>query len=202
MCMLHEIVNECNARLAAAGCPVQVEDGPYAEETTWGKERIVLSHDTGGGDSFGPPIGARGNPHMALSMEVGFVARVYAKSGRRGALYFEHVRRAYKIVHAFSIAITNVCRARKQACTLQGGRIVQVVDLNKSFNDAGVVYEITGRIGMAVFDAKWDGEGNEEITVGADLIKTTAYASAQGGDPTDSNNDGVPDNAENVWTEE
>lgn len=192
--MLHEIANECNVLLAADGCPVRVEDGPYVEETRWAGEKIVLSYASSG-DSFGPVRGSHRNPQQVGIISIAFVARIYVQSARKGALYFEHVRRLHKIRDSFLIALLTTCRTRSQECTLQGGKLVQVKDLTGSFNEAGVVYEITGSIPAAISRYDWAGEAAEELVIVDGLIVTTAYAAL---DPTDDNDNGIPDNAQQV----
>lgn len=198
--MIHEISTEVATRLKAAGCPIEVVDGPPWAETTWGGERIMFTLDEGG-DSFGPVQGTHVNPRLVAVRSVAFFVRISAQSKRAGALFFEHTRRVEAILDQVIVALSDVCRLREQPLQIRSGKWLPVKDLEKSTMAAGAVYELSATVGRGISRKNWQGEAAEEITITEGLIKTTAYASAKGGDPTDSNDDGVPDNAETIATE-
>jgi hypothetical protein len=169
--MLREIARELETALKAKACPLPVYFGPESTKTsTWARERIVLEHDTGAADSFGPARSQTKNPKHRMTRNCAAKVTIFAQAPAPGAQPFEHFRRAEHALDLVLVQLEAVILARKNAWTIKSGRFVQPDDLVKSEKAAGAVYELAFTVERAVVDRTWAGDKRPEATVGTDGV--------------------------------
>jgi hypothetical protein len=171
--MIHEIGVELQAKLKARGCPFQVEDGPEkTSPTTWGRERIVIAYDETG-DRFGWARSQRANPPHRATCSMGCKITIYAQHRSSGALPFEHTRRARAVVDQVVVALYEIASARKNACTITGGRFFTPADLQESEIERGAAYELKFTFDRGVYERTWANAIRPTTTVTDGLITGT-----------------------------
>ena len=200
--MIHELGAELAARIGEKGCPFGVVDGP--EPTTqaggWGRERIVIEHDTSGSASFGPARSQSINPkHRHVAVE-GYKLTIYAKSAHPGATVFEHRRRATKVRNVVVAAMDYVAAVRKNRWLPTAGTFITPPDLVGAEKPGGAVYELKFTYESPIEERTFADATAEEFTVDATNLESTAEASLYRGEDDDSNPNNVPAAAETVAT--
>lgn len=164
--MIHEVaVVELNAQLASKGCPFRAVDGPeFRPTTTFSRERIVVEHDPNG-DNFQSRHLADRHPRTRLTREVGVKITIYAQEPRKGATYWEHIRRAEHVLDMVLVGLDVIVKKRRNILTLRSGKFVYPEDLKESETPGGAVYELYITIDRGVADRNWDGTGAPTATL-------------------------------------
>lgn len=166
--MIHEIATELRAELRALGVPLAVVDGPEpTTTTTWARERIVVSFDEGGTDSFVLPRALKTNARHRYTAIEACKITIYAQSPAASATPFEHRARAKRIRNHVLCALDVVSAKRRNRWAPQSGRFTTPEDLDKSEQPKGAVYEISFVFEQAVAALTWKGEGNAEGLISA-----------------------------------
>lgn len=161
--MLREVGVALQKRLEGRGCPIRVVDGldeqPVA--ATYARERIVLERDPAG-DGYKAPRGTsslsrRRGPTFRL---IGCRAVIYVREPRVGAMPFEHMQRAEKVIDHLLIALDETLRAdAKCRCVIVGGSFEAEPDLGASEKASGARYVLRFQIERGLVVQKWNGTG-------------------------------------------
>lgn len=165
--MIHEIGVNLGQYFKAAGCPIPVVDGPeFRPTTTFARERVVIEHNPTG-DIFAPRRRADVNPRTRLTREIGVKITIYAQQPSKGAIYFEHVRRAEHVLDIVLIGIDKIAKERKNFVDFSSGKFVYTEDMTKSETPGGAVYELLLTFDRGVVDRSWDGAADPTATISA-----------------------------------
>ena len=157
--MIHEIAVNLGEILAERGCPIPVIDGPeFRTTTTFARERIVVEHDPAG-DSFGPRHRADTGPRTRLTRLTGVKITIYTQKTTKGAIYWEHVRRAEHALDLVLISIDIIAKIRQNLVVFKSGKFVYPEDLKESETPGGAVYELLLTFDRGVAERNWDGTG-------------------------------------------
>jgi hypothetical protein len=175
--MIHEVGVELGVHLASKGCPFQVVDGPELRPTTtFARERVVIEHDPAG-DSFTSRHLVDRNPRTRMTRLTGVKVTIYAQRANKGAIYWEHVRRAEQVLDMVLIGLDVVAKKRKNLVDFKSGKFVFPPDLKDGETMGGAVYELLLTFDRGVADRNWDGTGDQTVTVTEGFIQNTTTLS-------------------------
>jgi hypothetical protein len=186
--MLRDVGIALQKRLAARGCPIPVTDAldEKPNAATYARERIVLERDPAG-DSYKAPRGTsslsrRRGPTFRL---IGCRAVIYVREPRAGAMPFEHVQRAEKVIDYLLITIDETLRAdAKCRCLIVGGAFEPIEDLAASEKVTGARYVLRFQIERGLVVQTWKGVGPTLVQIGGVSginIQTDVQAAIDGG---------------------
>ena len=164
--MIHEIAIELQTALRAVDCPLAVVERESTKTTTFGRERIVLEHAEGGGDTFGAVRGTHVNPKHRFTRTIALQVTIYAQSLKAGALEWEHRRRAEHILDLAVVAIDDIAKRRRNTLVLGGGGFIVPEDLQDSERHGGAIYQLSLTFDRAIHAQTWAYEIQPEVTVG------------------------------------
>lgn len=194
--MIHDIGRDLQAKLRKDGLAIAVVDGPEpAETSTWGRERIVIEHDSAG-DKFSTPRGAHVNPNHRRTRTASYKLTIYVQSNVTSPTIFEHKIRAERVLHMVLCAMDYVAAVRKNHWDPSTGRFVVPVDLEKSEKQGGAVYELAFTFDQAVAARTWAGLAKPEYSVGPGGVRSTTRVSSAHGPDDDNDPQTVPASAE------
>lgn len=186
---IHDVGVALGAYLTAQGCPVAVIDGPEPTKTvTWGRERIVLEHDTAASASFDGPRGLHTNARHSYSAADPYKVTIYATS-RAASAPFEHRQRAMRIREQVLSGLRFLSSVNKNRFDPKAGRFITPEDLAGSERPAGAAYELTFTYELPVRVVTFAGAAVNEATL-AGLASTTKVSRA--GIPDDDGNPNTP----------
>lgn len=172
--MIHDIGTELAAALASKGCPFPVVDGPeFRETSTFGRERVVIEHDPQG-DQFVSRHQTDRNPRTRLTRNVGVKVTIYAQSPSKGAMYWEHIRRAEHVLDLVLIQLDIIRGKRKNEIVYRSGKLVFPEDLKASETPGGAKYELYLTFDRGVADRTWAGAAQPTATISAVYPETGA----------------------------
>ena len=155
--MIFSIREGVRQDLLSRGFPVTVAIGPEsptARGSDRQQHRIVIEHDTSGGDSF-VSINAR----RVLARMVGYVATVYAFDPSAGATSWEHLIELQQIVDGVIVALRDWAQAQGSIVEFVGGRVLSADTLQGATTAAVAGYSLTFRMGRSVNRKDYDGSG-------------------------------------------
>jgi hypothetical protein len=189
--VIHDIARALQAKLRSKGfASAEVKDGAETTQAaSWGRERLVLEHD--GADRFGAAKkGQHWNPSQLRVRQVSAKLTIYAQSPKAGALPFEHIQRAEKILDLALVAFDEIAAATSpppvyNVWSPTSGRFLTPPALEGTERQGGAVYELTLAFERGVFDRDFAGDAAEEATVGGEDgvgITTTRRVSIDGSD--------------------
>lgn len=155
--MIHEVGVELEAQFVAKKVPFAVIDGPEFRKTaTFARERVVIEHDPAG-DAFGPRRQTNTNARTRLTRLTGVKITIYAQCPNKGALYWEHIRRAEAVLDQVLIGIEIVAKRRANLVVWKSGKFFQPDDFKEGETPGGAAYELLFSFDRGVSDAAWDG---------------------------------------------
>lgn len=171
--MLHEVGVDLQASIGSRGCPFPVIDGPeYRPTGTFGRERIVIEYS--GDDGFvstHKPGGLK--PLTFYTRKQAAKITIYAQSPRKGAIYWEHQRRAEKVLDFVLVGLYKVASKRANVLALQSGQFVLPEDLKAAETPGGAVYELKFTFDRAVADRIWDDAADPTTVMDATAVTAT-----------------------------
>ena len=156
--MIHEIGVELQAHFTARGCGLPVIDGPeFRPTTTYARERVVIEHDPAG-DGYASRHRADTNMRTWLTRNVGVKITIYAQRPNRGAIYWEHIRRAEQVLDMVQVGLSVIAKKRGNLLDLRSSKLVFPDDLKDGETPGGAVYELFCTFDRGVADRTWGGE--------------------------------------------
>jgi hypothetical protein len=165
--VIHEVGVDLGTYLVSKKCPFPVVDGPENRPTTtFARERVVIEHDPAG-DNFDAPHFAKVNPRPRLTRNTGVRVMIYAKHPRAGAIYWEHVRRAERVLDLVLSGLAVVAKQRANLVAFKSGKFIQPDDLKESETPGGAVYELLLTFDRGITDLAWDNTLMGTVTIAA-----------------------------------
>ena len=165
--MIHAIGSDLGLFFKSAGCPIPIVDGPeFRPTTTFARERVVIEHDPNG-DNFASRHRADTNPRTRLTRDVGVKITIYAQQPSKGAIYWEHVRRAEHVLDIVLIGIDKIAKTRRNIVVFKSGKFIYPEDMKESETPGGAVYELLFTFDRGVADRTWDGAADPTVTISA-----------------------------------
>lgn len=165
--MIHEIGVELQAYFSSVGCPLPIIDGPEFHKTNTGaRERVVIEEDPDG-DQFLPRHRAGVQPTARLTRVQGMQITIFTQDPHKGALYWEHKRRADHVLDVVLIGLYNIAKTRKNELTFSSGKFVHPDDLKESEKPAGAEYLLKFKFDRGIFTRKWDGSDQPTAAISA-----------------------------------
>jgi hypothetical protein len=187
--MIQKIREELAAYLASKSVPVTVElnepVGGSKMQSTFGRSRITLDHETDRkGDAFLPSRSQRlANQHRYTRSQA-WILRIYAQSGRAGALRFEHERLANDILDFVLVGLDEIAAKRSNRWTPNGGSFVTIADLAESERPGGAVYELSLSFDRGVSEAvTWPAPDEPTATLIAGQLTSKTNVTSANADP-------------------
>lgn len=180
--LIHDIGQELQAYLHANGCPLSVVDGPELATSTWGRERVVVEHDTEGKASFADPRGMHTNAKHRRTVTDPYKVTIYARSAKPGATPFEHRTRALNMRETVIAGMEYVARVRINRWDPTSGGFFTPPDLADTEKPGGAAYQILSTYQSPIRVVTFVGEAQPEGTV-ANFSSTTKVSRA--GTPAD-----------------
>lgn len=176
--MIHEIGVQLQAALQAKGCPFVVIDGPERRPTTtFARERVVIERDMSAGDTFAATHLPGKNPVTRLTRLIGCKITIYARAPSKGALEFEHFRRAEQVLDVVLIALYGIAKGRQNQVAFTSGKFVEPPDLTEGETMGGAVYELHFTFDRGVADRTWAGAAQPTANVASGTIQSTTNVS-------------------------
>lgn len=176
--MIHEIMVELRALLAADGVPLELVDGPErSTSVVVPRERIVVERLREPEELLAPK-GAGRNPGHAYDRRLHGRVTIYAQEPRSGALPHEHVRRVDDFVDSVIVRLRQVLVARKNGADIGNGRLVDLEDAKGALVTNFAVYQIPFFVRRATEVRTWAGAAAPEVTISS--VKSTTVVSLTG----------------------
>jgi hypothetical protein len=168
--MIHEIGVELQAAIASRRCPFEVIDGPeFRDTSTFGRERIVIEYD--GDDGYVATHKAGGpRPITIYSRQQACKITIYAKSPSKGATYWEHQRRASKVLDFVLVGLYKVAKERKNLLEVKSGHFMLPDDFKGTETPGGAKYELKFTFDRGVADRLWDDTADPSTTLDATTV--------------------------------
>lgn len=168
--MFHAISRELETALKAKHVPFPVfhELGEEPATSTYAaRERIVMIEPLDDkGDKWAPPLGTHKNPRVPSRCIDAAKIRIYAKSGKPGAVGHDHIDRARLVRTHVIMSLVDVVRARPNVIEFGAMGAVSLKDADGSSQWSGVVYEIDFTVDRANEARTWEGDAPEEVEIG------------------------------------
>jgi len=176
--MIFEISRQLESAIAAKRCPLPVIFGKEATTTTtFARERVVVEYDPDARDAFGPPIAARTSSKVRFVRSIPIKITIYAQAVTTGALPFEHIRRADRVVDVVAVALDDIVRSRGNFFTIVDGGYAIPDDLSASETIGGCVYQLRCRVDRGITDINFDGSSTGTFTIVKGSISNTTKVS-------------------------
>ena len=187
--MIQKIREELAAYLAARAVPVTVEmnepAGGTKAQVTFGRSRITLEEADGLADSFESARAQRLANQVRFSRVQAWVLRIYAKSGRTGALDLEHKRLANDILDFVLAGLSEIAATRLNRFAPQRGGFVRLPDLAESERPGGAVYELALTFDRGVAEAvTWSSHDEPSVTLTAGQLTSKTNVTSANADPS------------------
>ena len=188
--MIHEVGVNLGQYLAAKRCPFEVVDGPERRGTvTFARERVVIERDQDVGDGFDENRISKRNPATYLTRLIGCKVTIYARAPNAGAFYWEHQRRAERVLDLVLANLYEIAKIRRNLCSFKSGRFVDAPDLKPTETPGGAIYELKFTFDRGVTNNDWLGDPPfTDLVIPEGMIKNTVKvlgATESGGESTE-----------------
>lgn len=173
--MIREIGVELKTELQRQLVPFEVVYRDVAQQTTWGRNRIVVERIAK--EEVGSPRVTSVNPKRLYLRNILGKITIYAQSTAAGAKDFEHERVADNAVDAVLCALKLIAARRRQGLKIGRSEQVKVADLDKSEVAGGTKHEIEFAVERAVSKRTWANEIQPEFTIPANGVRSVTKVS-------------------------